>query len=207
MMTSTFVHRWVPHDQPSQQALLLLHGTGGTENDLLGVGRQIAPAAHLLAPRGKVLEHGMPRFFRRIAEGKFDIPDLIARAAELSQFVTEAKATYGIEHGKLIAAGYSNGANIASALLLLHPASIDGAMLWRPMVPLIPDVPVDLRGKQVLLLSGENDRTVPAGDTDRLFHLLQGLGAEVTPHTIRAGHELTGVDLSISSAWLTDRFS
>ena len=124
---------------PAAGTLLVLHGTGGDEHDLLPLGRAIAPGATLLSPRGKVLEHGKPRFFRRLAEGVFDVDDLKRRAAELGDFVGAAAAPYGFDTSRLTAVGFSNGANIASALLLLRPEVLSRAVLFRAMVPLEPD--------------------------------------------------------------------
>src|SRR3954471_10493488 len=134
-----FVHRFIPSQTNSKTTLLLLHGTGGDESDLLGIGESLLPGANLLSPRGKVLENGMPRFFRRLAEGVFDLEDLRFRARELNDFLAAARKAYHLGDTPPIALGYSNGANIAAALLLLHPGSLSGALLLRPMVPLIPE--------------------------------------------------------------------
>src|SRR5262249_16993263 len=145
-----FVHRFVPAPSAgSGTTLLLLHGTGGNENDLLELGQTLAPNAALLSPRGKVSERGMPRFFRRLAEGVFDIEDLKFRTQALADFVASAASAYGFDPGKVIAVGYSNGANIAVSMLLLRPATLAGAVLFRPMVPFVPAVPPDLSGKPV----------------------------------------------------------
>ena len=148
----SFIHRFEPGARPGAPPILLLHGTGGDENDLLPLGRATAPGSPLLAPRGKVLENGMPRFFRRLAEGVFDQEDVRRRAHELADFVAEARQAYGLPAP--LAVGYSNGANIAAALLLLRPEALAGAALLRPMVPLGAPPPADLTGKPVLLLSG-----------------------------------------------------
>src|SRR3954466_207184 len=134
-----FVHRFERGARPSLPPLLILHGTGGNEDDLLPLGKMIAPGAALLSPRGKVLEHGMPRFFRRLAEGVFDEEDLKLRARELAEFVRAAAAQYRFDAGRVTAVGYSNGANIASAMLLLAPGVLSRAVLFRAMVPLVPD--------------------------------------------------------------------
>jgi phospholipase/carboxylesterase len=154
MQTSGFIHRF-EKGRPEERALLLLHGTGGDENDLIPLARMIAPAASLLSPRGKVLENGMPRFFRRLAEGVFDEDDVRQRANELSDFVTNARTRYGI--ASPIVMGYSNGANIAAAMLLLRPAELAGAILLRAMPPLAPPQPVKLDGMPVLIVSGARD--------------------------------------------------
>src|SRR5438128_2631452 len=141
-----FTHRFVPaRESPPRRVLLLLHGTGGDENDMLPLGRELDPEAALLSPRGKILENGMPRFFRRLAEGVFDEADVIKRANELADFVGAAAARYEFDANQLIAVGYSNGANIAAAVLLLRPGTIISAVLFRAMVPLTPASEPNLR--------------------------------------------------------------
>jgi phospholipase/carboxylesterase len=162
-----FAHRLVPAANAGSRALLLLHGTGGDENDLLPLGQMIAPGAALLSPRGKVLENGMPRFFRRLAEGVFDHEDVVRRAHELADFVAATTRAHGL--ARPVAVGFSNGANIAAAMLLLRPEVLDGAVLIRAMVPL-PDPPAaDLSGRRVLILSGamDPDRAGGAGGRTR----------------------------------------
>jgi predicted esterase len=143
MDTTGFIHRF-EKGRPEERPLLLLHGTGGDENDLIPLARMIAPTASFLSPRGKVLENGMPRFFRRLAEGVFDEDDVRRRANELADFVTNARSQYGITSP--IALGYSNGANIAAAALLLRPSELAGAILLRAMLPLAHPKPVKLDG-------------------------------------------------------------
>src|SRR5580700_10011226 len=133
-LSLSFIHRFEKGAEPDARPLLLLHGTGGDENDLVSLARMIAPTAPLLSPRGKVLENGMPRFFRRLAEGVFDEDDVRRRAQELAEFVEEARARYGISSP--IALGYSNGANVAAAMLLIRPEALAGAILLRAMAPL-----------------------------------------------------------------------
>jgi phospholipase/carboxylesterase len=145
----TFIHRFEPGNRPEAPPLLLLHGTGGDESDLLPLGRAVAPGSALLSPRGKVLEHGMPRFFRRLAEGVFDEDDVRRRAHELADFVEASRGKYGI--AAPVALGYSNGANIAAAMLLLRPEALAGAILLRAMVPLVKTPQADLRDKRVLI--------------------------------------------------------
>ena len=156
---STFHHVFV--SGKSGRTLLLLHGTGGNEHDLLSLGRNLDPEASLLSPRGKVLENGLPRFFRRLAEGVFDEEDLIYRTNELADFVSEAATSYSLDSQRIYAMGYSNGANVAASMLLLRPGVLAGAALLRAMVPLVPEVLPKLNGISVLLLSGRYDPLVP----------------------------------------------
>ena len=195
-------HRFVPGLPAESRTLLLLHGTGGNEDDLIPLGRALLPGAALLSPRGQVLEHGMPRFFRRLAEGVFDEPDLRARTAELAEFVEWAATSYGFDPRRVTAVGFSNGANIASSLLLLRPHVLAGAVLFRAMVPLVPEVRPDLRGVRVLSGSGRADPLVPASEVERLAAMLQEGGAEVTVHWESAGHQLTSGDLDAGRTWL-----
>jgi predicted esterase len=187
--------------------LLLLHGTGGDETDLLSLGEALAHGAALLSPRGKVLEHGMPRFFRRLAEGVFDVEDLTARTRELGEFVGAAAAEYGFDPAAVIGVGYSNGANIAASLLLLHPGVLWGAVLFRPMVPLVPASPPRLDGTPVFIAAGQHDAIVPPAQTERLVALLKKAGADVTVHVEPAGHSLTDGDVAAARAWLAPHFS
>jgi phospholipase/carboxylesterase len=206
-MSPEFVHRFVPGRTPDGPVLLLLHGTGGDETDLLPLGEALAPGAALLSPRGKVLEHGMPRFFRRLAEGVFDVPDLIERTRELAEFVGAASAEYGFDPASVIAVGYSNGANIAAGLLLLHPGVLRGAVLFRAMVPLVPESRPSLAGIPVFIAAGRQDPIVPYGQTRQLAVLLEDAGADVTVHVEPAGHELTERDVAAARAWLDERLS
>ena len=197
-----FVHRFEPGAAPDAPVLLLLHGTGGDENDLIPLGRLLLPGAALLAPRGKVLEHGMPRFFRRLAMGVFDEQDLVARTAELAGFVAAAAGRYGFDVGQVNAAGFSNGANIGAALLLLHPATLRRAVLLRAMTPLSAPPRPDLTGRSVFLAAGEQDSMVPAANTERLAAVLREAGADVTLHWSRGGHELAKGDVDAAAEWL-----
>lgn len=196
----SFIHRFEPAGAAGRPPLLLLHGTGGDETDLLPLGRAVAPGAALLARRGKVLEGGMARFFRRLAEGVFDEDDVRRRAGELADFIAEARAAYSL--AAPVALGYSNGANIGAAVLLLRPEALAGAALLRAMVPLsAPPVP-DLAGKPVLIMSGAADPIVPADNAARLAAMLSGAGASVRHQTVAAGHHLAQADLSAVQAWL-----
>ena len=195
-----FIHRFEPARTAGSPPLLLLHGTGGDENDLLGLGRMISPTSALLSPRGRVLEHGMPRFFRRLAEGVFDEEDVRRRARELGAFVVEAQKQHGI--AAPVAVGFSNGANIAAALLLLQPDVLAGAILLRAMVPLSDPPTADLAGKPVLLLSGQADPIVPASNSAKLAALLSQAGASVTHRVLPAGHQLSQADVSLARDWI-----
>lgn len=195
-----FVHRFLP-GAPDRPVLLLLHGTGGDESDLLPLGEALAPGAARLSPRGKVLENGMPRFFRRLAEGVFDLEDLRQRTRELADFVAAAMAEYGLGERRPIAVGFSNGANIAAALLLLHPGTLGGALLIRPMVPLVPDALPDLAGVPVQINAGQADPLVPPPQSEALARLLADAGASVTTAWIAGGHALTREDLDVGKAW------
>lgn len=195
-----FTHRHEPPARDGAPALLLLHGTGGNEDDLLPLGRMIAPGAAMLSPRGKVLEHGMPRFFRRLAEGVFDEADVRARALELADFIAAARERYGLP--ALVAVGYSNGANIAAALLYLKPEALAGAVLLRAMVPLAAGPEARIAGTPVLILSGAMDPIVPADNAQRLASALGQAGASVTHRTFAAGHQLSQADVTAARDWL-----
>jgi phospholipase/carboxylesterase len=198
-----FVHVYKPAQNPGAPTLLLLHGTGGDENDMLPLGG-LSPGAALLSPRGKVLENGMPRFFRRLAEGVFDVEDLTVRAGELADFAIAAAAHYRFDPSRVIAMGFSNGANIASAVLLLRPGVLKGAILFRAMVPLVPAAREDapLSGTPVLISNGRIDPIVSPDETDRLARLLQQRGADVQVHWQPAGHQLMPSDFAVAKTWL-----
>ena len=195
-----FIHEFVPGSSP--RTLLLLHGTGGNERDLIPLGRELDPNAALLSPRGKVLENGMPRFFRRLAEGVFDLEDLKYRTNELADFVTAAAQHYGFATDELVAVGYSNGANIAVNTLLLRSEIFSVAILFRAMVPLIPDKLPDLSSVRVWIGAGDQDPIVSASETKRLAELLRSAGADVTIRFAKAGHSLTNDDLEAARDWL-----
>jgi predicted esterase len=198
-----FAHVFKPAKSPGAPTLLLLHGTGGDENDMLPLGG-LSPGAALLSPRGNVLENGMPRFFRRLAEGVFDVADVKVRAGELADFVTAAAAHYRFDPTRVIAMGFSNGANIASAVLLLRPGVLKGAILFRGMVPLGPETPPDapLSGTRVLISNGRIDPLVLPEETDRLARLLRQHGADVEVHWQPAGHQLMPSDFAVAKTWL-----
>lgn len=198
MKPLTYVHRFEPATVASATPVLLLHGTGGNEADLLPLGRQLAPGSALLSPRGDVSEHGMPRFFRRFAEGVFDLDDVTRRTHALADFIADAATRYGFDPGKLAALGYSNGANIAASLLLLRPEALVRAVLLRPMVVLQPKTLPDLSGKHVTLLSGRHDPIVPVDHPPQLAKMLRQAGAQVDLHWLDTGHQLTEEDLRLS---------
>jgi len=202
-MIDSFVHVFTPGTDPSAPTLLLLHGTGGDEHDLLPLAR-LRPGAGVLSPRGKVLERGMPRFFRRLAEGVFDVEDVKLRANELADFVGEAAREYGFDPARVVAVGFSNGANIASAVLLARPGVLAGGVLFRAMVPLAPESrqPRALAGTRVLISNGEMDSIAGREETERLARLLQERGADVEVYWQRAGHELMPGDFAVAKAWL-----
>ncbi|HEX2728545.1 MAG TPA: alpha/beta hydrolase [Rubrobacteraceae bacterium] len=201
-----FVHRFEPGDGDPGITLLLLHGTGGNENDLIPLGKELAPGAAILSPRGKVLEHGMPRFFRRLAEGVFDHEDLLLRTHELADFIGAAAEEYGFDRNKLVAAGYSNGANIAASLLLLHPGLLRAAVLFRSMVPFEPETMPDLSGMPVFMAAGRMDQMIPADNTQRLAEILTEAGADVDLRWRDIGHGLTYEEVGEAREWLSDVF-
>lgn len=197
-----FVHRFEPAPAGSTDGtLLLLHGTGGNENDLLPLGRAVAPHTALLSPRGQVLEHGMPRFFRRLAEGVFDHDDLVRRTADLAEFVRASAREYGFDVKGVFAVGFSNGANIAAAMMLLHPDVLAGAILLRPMVPFVAEQMPSLAGRRVLVAAGRSDPIVPARQSEVLAEMLRLAGADVTLHWSPGAHGLERADLAAAATW------
>ena len=179
-----------------------MHGTGGNERDLIPLGRELDPNASLLSPRGKILESGMPRFFRRLAEGVFDLEDLKTRTNELADFVADAVRHYKLAADQVVGVGYSNGANIAASMLLLRPEIMHAAILFRAMVPLVPDKMPELSSVQVWIGAGDQDPIVPSSDTERLAEVLRRAGAEVTIHFAEAGHGLTNNDVETARHWI-----
>jgi predicted esterase len=195
-----FIHEFVPGN--SNRTLLLLHGTGGNELDLVPLGRELDPNASLLSPRGKILENGMPRFFRRLAEGVFDLEDLKKRTNELADFVTAAVHHYKLAADNIVGVGYSNGANIAASMLLLRPEIMKAAILFRAMVPLIPDRLPDLSSVRVWIGAGNQDPIIPRLEAQRLIELFRKAGADATIRFFDGGHGLTNDDLTMARAWL-----
>lgn len=202
-----FVHKFVPPTGGEQLTLLLLHGTGGNESDLVHLGRELSPGAALLSPRGKVLENGMPRFFKRMGEGIFDLNDLADQTHNLAVFTREASKAYGFPLGRVVAVGYSNGANIAGSTLILHPETLAGAVLFRPMVPFVPDTMPQLSGKPILILAGSRDSIVPMEETERLAGLLERAGADLTLNWAEATHAITGDEVRVGKEWLAAKFA
>lgn len=200
-----FAHNYLPGEPDgSGVTLLLLHGTGGNEDDLIPLGQQLLPDAAILSPRGKVSEHGAPRFFRRLAEGVFDQEDLLFRTHELADFVDKAAGEYGFDSQKLVAVGYSNGANIAASLLLLHPDLLRAAALFRAMVPFEPEVTPDLSGVPVFLAAGRRDTMIPPDNTQRLAEILREAGAHLDLRWRNVGHPLTYEELQEAREWLSE---
>lgn len=198
-----FNHRFIPGADASLPALVLLHGTGGDENDLIPLAERVAPGHTLLSPRGKVNEQGLTRFFRRSPDGVWDLDDFRARTAELAEFIKRAVAAYRL--GKPVALGYSNGANIAWSLLLKEPGMLGGAILLRAMLPFDPRPLPNLTGLPVLLIAGTHDELIPVERAGLLAALLGEAGADVTYEVLPAAHGLTESDLALASEWLKAR--
>jgi len=189
----------------SSTTFLLLHGTGGNEEDLISLAYELDQSAAILSPRGKVLENGVaPRFFRRLTEGVFDVEDLKFRTNELANFVKNASNTYGFDMDHLIAVGYSNGANIASSMLLLRPEVLSAAILFRAMVPLLPQVLPDLTNKHIFMSSGLHDPIIPKQETESLIGLFKKAGAKVSLHWQNSGHELRMNEINTAREWLSN---
>lgn len=200
--TTDFHYVYEPGVDAGRPPLLLLHGTGGDERDLIGLGQAVAPGASLLSPRGQVLEGAMPRFFRRLAEGVFDEDDLRRRTHDLADFVEQARERYGI--AAPVAVGFSNGANIAASLLLLRPEVLAGAALLRAMSPFAEPPQTDLAGKRVLMLSGAMDPIIPEENAQRLARTLSSAGASVDHRVLPAGHGLSQADIGLLKGWLRE---
>lgn len=198
-----FVHRFIPGKDDAAPTLLLLHGTGGNEEDLIPLGQDLAPDAAILSPRGKVLEFGAPRFFRRLAEGVFDHEDLLFRTHELAEFVEAASEEYGFDLSKLVAVGYSNGANIAASTILLHPGLLRAAVLFRAMVPFEPETTPDLSGMPVFMAAGRRDRMIPPDNAQRLAEILREAGADMDLRWRNTGHPLTYEEVGEAKEWLS----
>lgn len=201
-----FIHRYVPPSADGEMAggttLLLLHGTGGDEEDLLPLGRALLPGAGLLSPRGKVLERGAPRFFRRLAEGVFDQEDLQRRTTELARFISAAVTTYELAPDGIVAVGFSNGANIAASMLLRIPGVLRGAVLLSPMLPFEPETLLDLHDTAVFIGAGRSDPIAPPDQVERLADVLRRAGADVTLHWTPGGHGITKGEVDAARDWI-----
>lgn len=198
-----FIHTFIPStDAKDRRTVILLHGTGGDESDLLPLGRMLAPGAALLGIRGKVSERGAARFFRRIAEGVFDEQDLIFRTHELADFLEVAIDRYGLDASQLTALGYSNGANIAASLLLLRPSVLANAVLFRAMVPLIPQSLPDLRNTRVVMFCGNRDPIIPQTNSEQLADLLRNAAADVMLYWQNTGHGLVNAEIEQAREWV-----
>lgn len=205
-MTSTHlghVHQFVPGNGADDTVLLMLHGTGGDEHDLIPLAKALRPGAAILSPRGNVLENGMPRFFRRLAEGVFDLEDLARRTDELALFIGRAIEQYQIDPTKLVAVGFSNGANIAASVLLRHPGTLERAVLLSPMVPFEPETNPDLDGTSVFIGAGRRDPIIPIAQAERLGELFKTNGADVTLFAHDGGHTITNDELTAVRTWLS----
>ena len=198
-----FDHRFLPGDGENPPTLLLLHGTGGNEQDLIPLGQELLPEAAILSPRGKVSEHGAPRFFRRLAEGVFDHEDLLFRPHELAAFVEAAAEEYGFNDSKILAVGYSNGANVAASTILLHPGLLRAAVLFRAMVPFEPEVTPDLSRMPIFMAAGRMDRMIPPDNTQHLADLLTEAGANVDLRWRNDGHPLTNEEVAEAREWIS----
>lgn len=186
--------------------LLLLHGTGGTEHDLLSLAQIIDPTVSILSVRGNVLENGMPRFFRRLAEGVFDEEDLVFRTKELNDFITEAANEYGFKRDRVIALGYSNGANIAASLLYHYKDALHGAILHHPMVPIRGLELPNLSGTNVFISAGKIDPICPPQESEELNSTLAQAGADVELYWTNGGHQLTHDELNRAKQWYDENF-
>jgi phospholipase/carboxylesterase len=199
----SFIHRFVPTEESaSGETLIVLHGTGGDEHGLIGIGQAVAPGAAILSPRGKVLENGAPRFFKRLGEGVFDPKEVRSRAEELARFIRAAISRYGLDASRVYALGYSNGANVASTVMLIEPGLLQGAVLFRPMQVFEPDQQPDLSGSSIFISAGRMDPIVPISSVERLTALLQSAHADVTLKWQSAGHNLVPSEVREAGEWL-----
>ena len=199
----SFIHRFIPGRDTGRAPLLLLHGSGGDEHDLIPLGERIGPGRTIVSPRGKTNEQGITRFFRRAPDGAWDLDDLAQRTGELADFLRSARGAYGLP--KPVVLGYSNGANIGWSLLLREPSALAGAILLRSMLPFDPRALPDLSSIPVLLIAAHDDELIPVERAGLLAALLGEAGADVTYEVLRAGHGLTGEDLKLASEWLASR--
>lgn len=204
-----FIHRFISADSKAKKSsltLLLLHGTGGTEDDLIPLGKELTTNASMLSVRGKVLENGMPRFFRRLEEGVFDLEDLKMRTDELAEFILKSSLIYEFDLKRLVAVGYSNGANIGASLLLKRPEILAGAILFRAMVPYVPNVLPDLSKKSIILLEGLRDPIVSKQEAENLLKIFNKARSNVTIQWQGSGHNLAQEDIDSAKGWLEINF-
>jgi predicted esterase len=200
-----FIHKYIPSSDPTNEiTLLLLHGTGGNEESFLSIADMILSQAAVLSPRGQILENGMPRFFRRLSEGVFDLPDLKLRTKELAQFIESSAQKYEIASNKVIAVGYSNGANIASSVMFTYPKLISKAVLFHPMIPFVSEMSPDLSDLKVLITAGTNDPIVTREETLELYNLYEQYGARVEIYWHDMGHNLTREELDRTTKFLSE---
>ena len=197
-----YEYRFEPGTQPTSPLLLLLHGTGGSENDLVPFARLVAPDADILTVRGNVSENGAARYFRRIAEGVFDLEDLRVRTEHLGAFLTAAGKRHAFSMRRVVAIGFSNGANIAASLMLRQPATLRHGILLRAMVPFQPETMPDLKGSSALVAAGRTDRIIPAENSERLAAMLRDAGASVELRWQDAGHSLVQEDVNDAREFL-----
>lgn len=200
------IHIFKEGKDKTRPVLLLLHGTGGTEKDLLPLAEVIDPHASVLSVRGNVLENGMPRFFKRLAEGVFDEEDLIERTKELHLFLDQAAEQYQFDRHRIIGIGYSNGANIAGSLLFHFQGSLKGAILHHPMVPRRNMTLPNLNGRKVFIAAGKNDPLCPPEESEDLYELLSGAGAKTDVHWEMNGHSLTHSEVAAAARWYKENF-
>lgn len=203
---SDFIHQWISGDA-SRPTVLALHGTGGTERDLPSLAERLFPGSAILSPRGNVSEQGAARFFRRFAEGVFDLENLHAETEKLADFVAASSQKYGFDAGRVVALGYSNGANIAASLLLSRPKTLAGGILLRAMTPFEPEAPLGLGGKSVLIAAGRFDPIVPVDNVENLARLLQDAGADVTLRFENASHGLTLSEIEAAQQFAAQHFA
>lgn len=197
-----FIHRFIPGQESTAETIIVLHGTGGDENSLVGIAQAVAPGSAIISPRGNVMEHGAPRFFKRLAEGVFDPAEVRSRGQELARFIRAAIINYNLDPGRVFALGYSNGANAASTVMLVDPGVLQGGILLRPMLVYQPPAVPDLSGTGVLISAGRMDPIVPTDSVEKLRDVLEGAGAAVTLNWQLVGHNLVPSEMREASEWL-----
>ncbi len=203
LRSAPFIHKYIePQRDNNDLTIVALHGTGGDEHDLIPLAQQIGHGSAIISPRGRVKEGQWNRFFARFSTGAFDEKDLIFQSQTLADFVLDTARRHNRPIDHLVALGYSNGANIAAATLLLRPEVFSRLILLRPMMPLRHPDPVDLTGKEVLIIRGTADSVIPTRSTDQLIEILRANGAQVDVKKLETGHELTPLDLQMASQWL-----